>query len=903
MRAAAWLVAWLGPLPLLPALQPPPAHQDPVPQDPIPQEAVPQDPAKPQDPDAQQPIRVDSSQLPEVFLDEQLRDLQKRSVRTIQVQRRATDGQPTPLDSAAAEAFSRSLLTRVGQPFQARKVSTDCANLWHERRMVVTAYAIPVEDEVVVRFVIEREIEIYEGVEFTGLVSLDRATVDSLLGLTPDRQVTRTEAEAMRKVLLSRYRRDGYAFCSIDVEEEPADTDAPASGTARPRQIARFVIDEGPEVTVASVRFVGNTSFAAMPHFGVFGAGNYLVRDSHIQSDPAGFLGGTAPYSREILEEDIDRLRLFYRSQGFLDASVDIADVRFTADRSAVDITIVVVEGPRYTIEEVRIEHVDSSGRPLTQAPLYSPEEVLAQCKVVSGDYYDHDRLQRDWLAIQDFYGRRGHPPIGYPGMRDVPDACRVWEPREIYGLEPKVRIVFRVFEGRPKRLRDVVIRGNRFTRDRVIRRRVRVLPGEVLDMEQVDRALRNITQTRFFSDPIARKEPRLRLEPVPGADDLLDIGIDVEDGATGELRWGIAVAPGSGATAYVSFNKRNFDLWNPPSSLNPATAIEEILDNRAFHGGGQNLGLLLAPGSRYSQFNITFVEPDLFVQHFDTYELRWSGRRSIRRQPDGYTSDTLGTELGIWRHFTEQFSAGISARLDSVEVDDLAPNASALAFDAEGQTELRGLKLQARYADLDDPLRPTEGFSLNLSGERIGGFLGGEESLTKVEHGAHVHLPLFENEMGHRTVLHLEHAFGWAEAFGGSDDVFLTERFYLGGRNLRGLDYRRAGPSQFGRPIGGEALYTATIELTFPLVATRGEGDIRERELLRGVVFTDFGLLGLSIDDSTFGELRASSGFGLRIDLPLPGLELPIALDFGWPWMFEESDSRRYFYWTFGRY
>ncbi len=866
-------------------------------------------PQEPQQPPVQPPpVRVDQPQGPDVFLEESVRRMQGRPVRTIQVERRATDGSPQQLDAASAESFVRSLLTRVGQPFEARKVSTDCANLWNERRIVAAAYAIEVDAEVLVRFVIEREVEIYEGVEFVGMTSLDRFTVDSLLGLTPDRQVTRTEAEAMRKVLLARYRREGFAFCSIELEERPAAereavTDAGAAATeVSTRKLARFQVDEGPKVTVAAIRFVGNVSFAASPHFDVFGSDSYLLRDSHIQSDPPGFFGGSEPYSREILEEDVDRLRLFYRSRGFLDATVDIADVRFTVDRTSVAITVVVVEGPRYRIDGIRVEHIDSTGKALTTPPLYPAAEVQAECKVAVGDFYDHDRLQEDWLRIQDFYGQRGHPPASFPGMNKEPGACRVLPAREIYGLEPKVQIVFQVFEGQPKRLRDVVIRGNRFTRDKVIRRRVRVLPGDVLDMREVNRALRSIEQTRFFQNPVTLKVPELRLEPVPGAPDQLDIGIDVEDGATGELRWGVSIGAGTGATAYISYNKRNFDLWNPPSSASPGTVIEEILDNRAFHGGGQNLGLLLAPGSRQSQFQLTFVEPDLFVQHFDTYELRWSGQRRIRRLPDGYTSDTLGTEIGISRNFTENFNAGLFLREDSVKVKDLAADASALAFDAEGTTELRGGRLAARYRDYDDPLRPTSGFEVTLSGEMLGGFFGAEENLTKLQHSANVYIPLLENDQGHRTVLHVEQVFGLANAFGSSEDVFLTERFYLGGFNLRGLDYRRAGPSQFGRPIGGEAIYTASVELSMPLVATRREGEVRDRELLRGVLFTDFGLLGLSIHDPTFGQIRASSGFGLRIDLPVPGLELPIALDFGWPWRFEETDERRYFYWTFGR-
>ncbi|MEO6595696.1 MAG: BamA/TamA family outer membrane protein, partial [Planctomycetota bacterium] len=764
-----------------------------------------------------------------------------------------------------------------------------------------------VDGEIVVTFEVLREVEIYEGVEFAGLSNLDRTTVDSLLGLHADRQVTRTEAEAMRKVLIARYRRDGYAFCSIDLQERPVEGEpsaeagaAPGQRPARPTRRLRFQIDEGPRVTIGSIRFQGNTSFPADPIFGLFGTDNYLVRDSHIQSDPArGFVRGAA-FSREILDEDLDRLRLFYRGLGFLDATVDLADVQFAADRSVADISFVVVEGPRYRIKSVRVEHVDAGRKSVSKPPLYSAEEIQRELKVVPGEFYDNDRLQRDRLAIQDFYGRRGHPPSGYPGMANVPDRCIVYPAREYPGLEPEVEIVFQIVEGLPKTLRDVVIRGNRFTRDQVIRRRVRVLPGDRIDMVAVNRSLRSIEQTKFFQDPVTLRGPRLQLEAVPGAPDLVDLGLDVEDGATGELRWGIGISTGQGAQAQMTYNKRNFDLWNPPSSLNPFTAIGEMLDNKAFHGGGQNLGVLLAPGSRQSQFQVTYVEPDVFGQHFDTYELRATGQRRIRRLTDGYTSDVLGAELGLSRNFSDRFNTGLSLRQEAVEIKDLAQDASSLAYDAEGNTELRGARISTRYRDYDDLFRPTSGFEIGLSFEVLGGFFGGEESLTKLVHTAQAYVPLRENEMGHKTVLHLEHLFGWANSFGKSDDVFLTERFYMGGAALRGFDYRRAGPSQFGRPIGGEAIYTATAEIFFPLVATRLEGEVRDRELLRWVLFTDIGLLGLGIDDSTFGQLRASSGIGIRIEIPY--LEVPIALDLGWPWLYEESDDRRQLYFSISR-
>jgi outer membrane protein insertion porin family len=894
----------------LPAQQQPtpPQPQPPAPQQPAPQQPTPQQPQA-QDPQAApEPGRRVEAQDNQLLFDEAVVQMEGKNVRSVvflQLDEADTAGRRLrPVDSAAADSYVRSLQSRVGQKFESRKVSADCASLWHDRRVVVEAYAREDGGEVALTFKIVREVEVYAGVEFVGLAALDRFTVDGLLGLYPDRQVTATEAEAMRKVLMARYRRDGYAHVSVTSVPAPIEeADLGAAGptpTSRPSRVLRFVIDEGPKVTIGTVSFLGNTSFAADAFLGTFGVDDYLIRDSRIESDPAHGLINGGPYSQEVLEEDLDKLRIFYRSRGFLDATVDLAAVQFSPDRSRVDLSFVVVEGPRYRVRSLRVEHVQGNFEPLTTAPLYDAIEIEKELKVVPGEFYDHERLQRDVLAIQDFYGRRGHPAWNYPGMTASDSGCQVLPPLETYGTGPEVDLVIRIVEGVPKKLRDVVIRGNRFSKDHVIRRRIRVMPGDTVDMVQVKRSLRAIEQTRYFQDPISLIGPRLQLEPVDEQPEYVDIGLDVTDGPTGQLRWGIGVSTGQGVQAQITFNKSNFDLWKPPSSINPITAIGEVLDNKAFHGGGQNLNMLLAPGDRYSQFQITWSDPDIFRQYIDTWELRLSGRRMIRRLPDGYTSDILGAEVGLSHNVTEHFNVGVAFREESAEVDDLAPDATSLAFDAEGQTELRGLRLSARYRDYDDFLRPTSGFEVSLAGEVVGGPLGGEESLTKLTHSAHLYTPLAENEMGHRTVLHVEQFFGVANEFGGSDDVFLTERFYLGAYNLRGFDYRRAGPKQFGRPVGGEATWTATAEVFFPLVATRLEGEVRDRELLRWVLFTDFGLLGLGLDDSSFTELRAASGIGVRIEIPF--LEIPIALDLGWPWKYEDSDDRRQLYFSISR-
>lgn len=134
-----------------------------------------------------------------------------------------------------------------------------------------------------------------------------------------------------------------------------------------------------------------------------------------------------------------------------------------------------------------------------------------------------------------------------------------------------------------------------------------------------------------------------------------------------------------------------------------------------------------------------------------------------------------------------------------------------------------------------------------------------------------------------------------YADAFGSSDFVFPPERFYMGGSSLRGFKQREAGPSQFDNPVGGEARLLSTLEYQFPLISTRMPQQTWETEILRGVVFSDFGMLGLDIQDSTFSEPRLTVGFGLRVHLPV--LQVPIQLDLAWPILSEDTDSEEQFF------
>lgn len=776
----------------------------------------------------------------------------------------------------------RQLKMKAGRPLRAADVRDDLQNLWALLKVKAAVSTEETPDGRVRVFLEVQEFRAYDRIEFRGLRHYKEREVRSILGIPLARRMTELEASTHTRTLEARYRRDGFYFVRVELRKDPE------------RSVLTFQIDEGPQVTVRRVHFRGNRAFPGEAFLGLW---TNLAGDAELQSDPAGWFTSGAPYSDEAVEEDLTNLRIFYRSRGYRDARVELAAREFTPDRSEVDLTFRVIEGRRYKIGSVHVEYED----PDREKPLYDEDRILEIVQVKPGDYYDRDEINRDMRAIERFYGERGHPPQGRFGRRQIPGAFLVREPRETYDMEAGlVHLTYRIVEGSPKTLRDVRIQGNSDTLDAVIRRKVFLLPGDRLDISEVERSLSALDSLRYFQTPERVSGVSFELLPVEDAPDQVDLQVNVTEGDTGSLLWGAGISTGAGIIGRIQFTKRNFDLFRLPSSWNPVTIVREIIENKAFHGAGQELELFLAPGTEISMFRLSFHEPDLFGDHFDTIGLRVQGYRQLRVL-DSFDTDSLGMVVGFQRNFTERFSTGLFVRQETVQVEDIDANAPGLVWDAQGSTELRGIGVNMRWRDLDHFLRPTEGHDVDFSAEVVGGPFGADASFWKVGAGYRYYYPLYRDSFDRAHVLYVRQRFDFGQGFDESKDLFLTERFYMGGSNLRGFDQRSAGPTQFGRPLGGEARFLTTVEYQFPIVSTRMESRFRETELLRGVVFADFGMLGTRIDDATFTEPRLSLGVGVRLLVPVLGL--PIALDLGFPVVFEQTDERRPLFFSLGRF
>ena len=684
------------------------------------------------------------------------------------------------------------------------------------------------------------------------------------------------------------YRREGYYFVEVVPEVD------------RARSQLTLRIEEGPKVRVGDIEFVGNEEFADWTFLGV---GTDLAGELEL-GDGFLFFPGSA-YDEEAVQRDLVAIEQLYRDYGYLEARARLESKEFYGENSRVALTFHVYEGPRYHVREVHFRPAGAA-----EGLQVSEEELLDVVGLAPGQPLERARIAADGNALRRFYGARGHP-AGSPRQSRAPEsffafnppdasgARRSGEPELVFDVENHlVDVIYVLQEGRPMRVRDVVIQGNTSTQDRVIRREISLEPGDPADGEQAVRSWRRLIGLTYFQDPDTRA-PFVDWEfQETEREGWVDLRFEVAEGQTGRLLFGGGINTNTGPFLSATILKENFDLGDPPSSA--GDAFSEVLEGTAFTGAGQSLRLFLAPGLDFSQYTLSFTEPDLFGDHIDRVFLNTRGFKTFFFL-DTHEEVRTGGSIRLGRRFGRFTSLYLQPESQRVEIQDVDAGAPPIVLETEGRNRLNAITLGFSFNTVEDPFSPVDGGSIGVEHRRAGGIMGGEWDFEQTTVSGARYFELWEDSLDRPWVLALEGRVGIARETGDLSTVPYSERFFLGGQNsLRGFDFRGVGPRSTGFPLGGEAFWSAATEIRFPLLSQRVRGNVQEVEYIRGAVFMDWGSLGDSL--GAVGPTRISAGVGLRIRIPfLP--QMPLALDFGWPVQKEPLDDARVFSFTFGNF
>jgi outer membrane protein insertion porin family len=756
---------------------------------------------------------------------------------------------PTPIfgtvDATTEQLVRNNIRLREGNPYYADIVRSDIVRLNRLGRFRrVDAKAQPLDDgSVVVRFQFLLQ-PVIQAVQTVGNRRFSDEEILKAIDVLIGTPVDNTQLDRFCRRIEDTYKAKGYYNAQVLVDQDELEKTG----------VVLFRIREGNRLRVTDIRFEGNLSFSPRE----------LKKGLKTEES---YLFNTAQLDEDFLAQDVATISQFYKDRGYLDSRVDRL-VRPSPDNKEGQVTFVIFEGPIYTLRSVKAEYAKDD--PTTER-IFTPEQMLGLMLIKPGDVYSDDKLRKSIDALNEAYLK-----MGYVDARVVR--------RELLDpSEPKVDILLVVRQGARFRTGEVIIRGNDLTRSEVIRREVRFQPDRPLDATQKKRTEDLLRQSRLFNvDPASDSiQPTVTVQPPdPGEPEHRDVLVEIAETNTGSFNIGGAVSSDGGVTAIFTIKQDNFDVQDTPDSFG------ELFSGGAFRGAGQKFKVEALPGDRRQAFGISLSEPALFDTNYSGSIALQASRRDYRQ----YTEVKYGAGFGFGRRFGDRWIGSLPIRIENISLQDIETSAPVDYFDVRDPSYFSSVGLTLQRTTVDNRFRPSKGTNLEFGLEQAGA-LGGDFQYTSLRAEHNLFLPLDENIYGAKTVL----SFKTRASFIPQDtsDVPVYERFYLGGQNFRGFDFRGISPRGIRNdtgtlgsdPVGGNFMFFWGTEYKLPVY----------EDLLAIVFFLDTGTVNQEL---SLANYRASVGFGFRIFVE--GLSpVPLSFDFGFPIKKESDDDLRLF--TFG--
>jgi len=696
--------------------------------------------------------------------------------------------------------------------------------------------------------------EIIKSIEFEGNRKFQDHVLRDRLGFELGDRLDRFLAEGGRLTISEVYRKIGYPFVKVSLDQ-----------TRLLIGHLLYRIDEGPRAEVGSVRFVGNKTF-----------NSWTLEQIVKKTKRREWFFWPPPFTEEDVDEDLNSLREFYYDKGFLDHEIK-AETKFTADQKKVRVTFFIEEGPVY-----RMSKIGFSGH-----AQFTDEQLRAMIELNEGDVYLRPSAERDARKLVQFYRERGYVDAE---VRQIPN----FAPQE----ENLVAVEFEVREGRQFRIGRIEITGNDLTKEKVVRRildEYDFTPGELYNAKVAPKQGGGLLEEYVQRGAVAEE---VMIRPVdPPAEEITappgvppveepnrkDVRIDLKEGMTGLIMPGVGFSSNDGVIGRLLYRQYNFDIGDWPEDVN------DLFSMRALRGAGQTLNVILEPGTRYSQYSVSFVDP---YWQDKPVKLAVLGRKWERFR-ESYDEERLKGQIDFESRLKNRWRPNLGFRAENVGVDDLDFDAPQEIRDVEGNTQLIGMRVGLGKVDVDNLYDPTEGSRMDTYYEQV----TGDDAFGILE-ASYVHFfPLYEDVLGRATVLATKVVGGVMVG-----DAPPFEKFYGGGTHtsrygIRGFEYRgvstrglqtNVDPALTERkdPIGSDWIFLASAEITVPLIG----------ENFGLLFFTDSG----TVDT---GSYRMSIGTGIEIKVPQIFGNVPMRFELATPLLRDDDDDTQVFSFSGGSF
>ncbi|MCK4558383.1 MAG: outer membrane protein assembly factor BamA [Calditrichia bacterium] len=589
------------------------------------------------------------------------------------------------------------------------------------------------------------------------------------------------------------YISEGFLQAKVNTYTIPADS-----------QLVNLIIDidEGEEVEIGKISFHGNHAFEESD-----------LKDEMEEIEEEG-LWRSGKFSPVGYQRDLEKIIDFYRIHGYRDAEILSDSISYSDDKSEMYITIRIEEGTPYYISQIEFEGNTE----------FSDLELYQNLGFQENDRYNAEKIREavNTRLLDAYYD------LGYLFTNITP--------KEMPVARDSLKITFVVDEGKEVRVRNVSITGNTFTKEKVVRRELKVLPGDVFNKNAIRDSQRELMMTNYFSNAIPQ------IEPVD--DEHVDVTFDVDEKIT--------MMP-------------NFSGgWSEQGGLMGGLGLR--MNN--FMGNGQSIGVNTNIGQYSKSGSFDIHEPWLFDKPISAgLSLYYSDQKE---NYSGFSQKSVGGALQMGHKLDwldEYIRVDWTYRYDNTTLGNFSEGI--IETNPNGLVSQRwpltssSIKQVVSRNTMDRPDFPTTGSNLFLSNEFAGGILGGNTDYHKHQLGGEWYTPLTED-----LVFMANFQTGIINSFGDNPDIPYLQRFFLGGGlmssslPLRG--YADPRSSQSYDRTGGTTVMKYGVELRYRIL---------KAPLLYVLTFAEAGESWNNINQVNFGNLRRSAGFGIRVDVPYLGV------------------------------
>lgn len=578
---------------------------------------------------------------------------------------------------------------------------------------------------------------------------------------------------------------------------------------ANNQAVLTFLIEEGEQAYIREIRFEGNTAFKDKVLKKAMESSSYFWLTS--------WLTESGRYKKEALEADVERVREYYSNHGYLQIQLNEPLVVLSDDNEWFDVVLPVIEGEQFKVGDIRYEG----------STVFEKTDLIKKTVTREGEVFNRGQLRRDIMGMVDLYGEKGYIYANVAPRLNARQGENV------------VDIAFRVTEGDRAKVREIHISGNNKTRDKVIRREVRVNEQEMVNTKLLRRSFQRLQNLNFFENvEIVPKQ----IEP-----GWVDLDVTVKEKPTGTF------SVGGGYSSVDRF----------------IATIDVTMGN--FLGKGQLLRAKVDTGKRRTTYRLTFREPYLFDRDVSGTVDIFNQERSFGT----YDEKRIGGNLILGRSFGEYVRSSVSYTAEELQVSDLRllnggidPIVPLQVQEQAllGKTLTSAIGFSLTRDTRDFTFDPKSGSRNSVTVEYAGTFLGGDNAYLKVIGDSSRFFPLWWDH-----IFSLHGRIGYANGIDGKV-LPVGERFFVGGINtVRGFKFGKAGPVELsGEVLGGNKELFFNIEYLIPLV---------KEARIKALLFYDY---GAAFDDDELihsSAMRKAAGLGIRWISPVG----PLRLEWGW--------------------